>query len=178
MTEILIRAWYLQIPIIIGGVLHMLAVTKDWLPALRQPVCERWFGANKTWRGFLLMPLLTAAGAICLMPVEAGLGDAAMLGPLPLVTGIIAGLGYTLAELPNSFIKRRLGIAPGAVPETHRQLFIMTDQIDSGIGVALAYLIYPGIDWEICLVYALTFPFTALMIKRLLYWCQLKKSAT
>lgn len=178
MTEVLLTAWYLQIPIVIGGVLHMLVVTRNWVPALKQPVCERWFGANKTWRGFLLMPLLTAAGALCLMPAERWLGEAAIFGESLLTAGLIAGFGYTLAELPNSFIKRRLGIAPGAVPEKHRQLFIMTDQIDSGIGVAFAYLIYPGVDWEICLAYALTFPFTALAVKRLLFLCQLKKSAT
>lgn len=178
MTETLLTAWYLQIPIVIGGVLHMLTVTRDWLPALRQPVCERWFGANKTWRGFVLMPLLTAIGAACLVPAEQWLGEAAVFGHSPLLAGFLAGIGYTLAELPNSYIKRRLGIAPGAVPEKHRQLFIFTDQIDSGIGVALAYLLYPGINWHICLAYALTFPFTALAVKRLLFLCQLKKSAT
>ncbi len=177
MTDILLTAWYLQIPIVIGGVLHMLAVTQDWIPALRRPVCEKWFGANKTWRGFVLMPVFTAAGAACLWPVEQGLEKAVFGGSL-LLAGIIAGIGYALAELPNSYIKRRLGIAPGAVPEKHRQLFIFTDQIDSGIGVALAYLLYPGIDWHICLAYALTFPFTALAVKRLLFLCQLKKSAT
>ena len=186
MAELLLAAFYLQIPVVIGGVLHMLAVTRNWLPALRKPVCEKHFGANKTWRGFILMPLLTAFGALCLWPVELGLDGAGVFGrtstlplmPTLILAGLIAGTGYTLAELPNSLIKRHLGIAPGETPARHRALFILTDQIDSGIGVALAYAVYPGISWAICLAYAVTFPATALLVKRLLFLCQLKKSAT
>lgn len=178
MNTLLLTAWYVQIPIVIGGVLHMLVVTHDWLPALKKPVCQKWFGANKTWRGMLLMPLLTAAGAICLAPIEYWLGDSAVFGSSLVMAGLIAGLGYILAELPNSLIKRRLGIAPGDVPTRHRHLFILADQMDSGIGAALAYLLYPGLSWEICLTYAVTFPATALVVKRLLFLCRLKKSAT
>lgn len=178
MAEILATAFYLQIPIVIGGVLHMLAVTQNWLPALKKPVHEKWFGANKTWRGFVLMPLLTALGALCLWPVELLMGEKALFNDTLLLAGFIAGLGYTLAELPNSLLKRHLGIAPGETPARYRQLFILTDQIDSGIGVAIAYSIYPGFSWAACLAYAVTFPATALLVKRLLYLCQLKKSAT
>lgn len=186
MAEVLLTAFYLQIPVVIGGVLHMLAVTRNWLPALKKPVCVTCFGANKTWRGFILMPLLTAFGAVCLWPVELWQGGEGVFGgasilpllPTLLLAGLIAGAGYTLAELPNSLIKRHLGIAPGETPVRHRALFILTDQIDSGIGVALAYAVYPGISWEICLTYAVTFPATALLVKRLLFLCQLKKSAT
>jgi len=175
--EILLIALYLQIPVVIGGVLHMLAVTQDWTPALRRPLNTRLFGANKTWRGLLLVPLLTTVGAMCLWPLEWLLGDHRIYGEHLLLAGFVAGWGYVLAELPNSFLKRRLGIAPGAAPARHKRLFIFLDQFDSGAGVAIAYALYPGFDWRICLLYALTFPLTALLVKRWLFHMKLKAVA-
>ena len=57
---------------------------------------------------------------------------------------ICLGLGYCLAELPNSFIKRRFGIKEGQTSERYKILFIIFDQADSAIGCMLAYwLIIP-----------------------------------
>lgn len=45
--------------------------------------------------------------------------------------GIAIGLGAALGELPNSFVKRRLGIAPGATSAgSKRAVFYIWDQID------------------------------------------------
>lgn len=176
MFDVLLIAWYVQIPVVIGGVLHMLAVKKDFLPRLRQPIHTPLFGQNKTWRGLLLMPLLTAFGALCLWPAEIALGANAVFGPHLLAAGLVAGLGYILAELPNSLVKRQLGIAPGATPVRARWFFILLDQFDSGAGVAIAYFLYPGLSLNVCLLYALTFPVTALLVKRLLFIGQLKVS--
>lgn len=175
--DTLLTALYLQIPVVIGGVLHMLAVTQDWLPGLRRPINRRLFGANKTWRGILLVPLLTAFGASCLYPVEWLLDDQRIYGNQLVLAGWVAGCGYVLAELPNSLMKRRLGIAAGETPARHSRLFIFLDQFDSGAGVAIAYAVYPGFDWEVCLLYAVTFPVTALLVKRWLFCMNLKKAA-
>ena len=161
-------ALYLQLPIVIGGVLHMVVVTHDHWPAWRRPLHEAWFGRNKTWRGLIVMPALTAAGGLTLWP---------LLGWQSIGVGAAAGLGYVLAELPNSFVKRRLGIGPGELPRQHRWLAVLVDQLDSGVGAALAYALYPGYGWKVCVLYALTFPITALLVKRVLFWVKLKKSA-
>jgi len=174
MFDALLMAWYLQVPVVIGGVLHMLAVTRDYLPALRLPIHAGLFGANKTWRGVLLVPLLTAFGALCLWPAEQWLGPQALLGQPLWLAGLIAGLGYVLAELPNSWLKRRLGIAPGHTPS---RWTVLGDQLDSGLGVALAYWLYLDLPTTVGLLYVLTFPLTALGVKRLLYWGRLKQSA-
>ncbi|MFZ5723490.1 MAG: CDP-archaeol synthase [Pseudomonadota bacterium] len=184
-ADALLTALYLQIPVVIGGVLHMWVVTRGHWATLATPVCTAWFGTNKTWRGFVVVPLATAAGALCLLPVERILDPAPFTGHLPawppalalLLAGLAGGLGYVLAELPNSYLKRRLGIAPGATPTRHRRLFIALDQLDSGIGVALVWLLFPGFSPLVCLLYALTFPLTALGVKRLLFLARLKKSA-
>ncbi len=175
MLNILMQAFYLQIPVVIGGVLHMVVVSRNLWSPLARPINVRLFGANKTWRGFVVVPLLTALGALCLLPVEIMLGHAAPIGAAQLVpAGLLAGLGYMLGELPNSWIKRRLGIAAGTTPARGRLFFMALDQLDSGVGVALMYAFYPGIAWPVCLAYALTFPCTALVVKRLLFRARLK----
>lgn len=176
MAELLL-VWYLQVPVVVGGVLHMLAVSRNWWPALARPVHRGLFGANKTWRGFVLVPLFTAAGALLVLPVEWWLGARAPVGvALWLPAGLLAGLGYVLGELPNSFFKRRLGIAPGATPKRGRRFFILLDQVDSGIGCALAYALLPGLSPLAFALFVLTFPFTALGVKRLLFLAKLKSS--
>jgi len=52
---------------------------------------------------------------------------------LPLI-GTLLGLGFVLGELPNSFIKRQLGVAPGAHGGV---LAALGDQLDSVIGALL-----------------------------------------
>jgi hypothetical protein len=177
MLEALLIALYVQIPVVIGGVLHMWVVTHDYWPALRVPLNQRLFGANKTWRGVLAVPLLTTLGALCLLPLERQLGERAVFGSALLLAGAWAGLGYVLAELPNSWIKRRLGIAPGNLPRRGAAWCVLFDQLDSALGVALAYALFPGLPWMVCLFYVLTFPITALLVKRLLFIARLKRSA-
>lgn len=155
--------YWLQIPVVIGGCLHMLVVTKDWLPALKVPVQRRWFGANKTWRGFVMMPLLSALGGVC-------------LGSEGITFGALAGLAYVLAELPNSYFKRRLGVPPGQLPQRLRPLFLALDQTDSGLGIALLVGLL-GYGWDTALLFAVTFPFTALIVKQILFRLRLKRTA-
>lgn len=178
MVELLLWGLYLQLPVVCGGVWHMVIVRRDCLPLLRRPICLPLFGANKTWRGLLLVPPLTALGALLLWPLEYLFVALNWSSPLAdtslLLAGAAAGLGYMLGELPNSLLKRRLGIAPGATPARHGRWFLWLDQLDSGIGAALAYGLYPGIGWALALSYAITFPLTALLVKRALFHAGLK----
>jgi hypothetical protein len=56
-----------------------------------------------------------------------------------LFIGWIFGMAYVLFELPNSFIKRRMGIAPGASANRWRGLFTLLDKTDSALGVSLIF---------------------------------------
>src|SRR5581483_10209 len=48
-----------------------------------------------------------------------------------LIVGSLMGLGAMLGELPNSFVKRQLGIAPGAHARGPRRVvFYLWDQVD------------------------------------------------
>jgi len=177
----LLMALYLQVPVVIGGVAHMWCVSNDVLPSFARPVWKSAFGSNKTWRGVLLVPLLTALGALCLWPLEQvfqALGwPTVWSGYSLLLAGAMAGVGYILGELPNSWFKRRLGIAPGQVPEEQRYWFIALDQIDSAVGVALILGWWLDLSAAVVLLYILTFPLTALLVKQWLYRNKLKDSA-
>ncbi|MGR6871385.1 CDP-archaeol synthase [Pseudomonas sp. HK3] len=184
--NILLLALYLQIPVVIGGVLHMLMVTRNDLSMLAIPIQRNWFGANKTWRGVILVPTLTALGGACLYPLEMlfefvfGQG---LLGPLLLsgwhlvLLGFVAGVGYILGELPNSFFKRRIGIEAGHVPADKKYWFIALDQLDSAIGVTLAYWLVFDIAFDVVWLYVITFPITALLVKQWLFNKKLKTTS-
>jgi len=180
-VNILLLALYLQIPVVIGGVLHMVIVKRNYLSALVIPINQGWFGANKTWRGIFVVPLLTAFGGLCMMPLEWLLTQAigtSLLNQWNLaLLGFIAGVGYVLAELPNSFFKRRIGVEAGVVPEDKKYWFIALDQLDSAFGVAIAYWLMLGISLETAWVYVISFPITALLVKQWLFNKNLKSSA-
>jgi phosphatidylserine synthase len=180
-VNILLLALYLQIPVVIGGVLHMVVVKRNYLSACVVPINQGWFGANKTWRGFIVVPLLTALGGLCMMPLEWLLVQAIGISLLSewnlAFLGFIAGVGYVLAELPNSFFKRRMGIQAGEVPKHKKYWFIALDQLDSALGVAIAYWLVLGISFETAWVYIISFPITALLVKQWLFNKKLKSSA-
>ena len=170
---------WLQLPVVIGGSLHMLVVARNWLPTLKIPVCRRAFGGNKTWRGFVVMPLLTGMGAVVLAPFYPRLAPdwihhAGTAGWLLL--GACLGLAYVLAELPNSFLKRLLGAPPGTLPASNRALFTTLDQLDSALGMSLALGLL-GYNWPLCLLFLATFPLTAVLVKQVLYKLRLKQTA-
>lgn len=116
---------------------------------------RRIFGANKTVRGFTVM---VPGAALCF----AGLATALTLlnGALPqsiwqlsttayALLGAWAGLGFMLAELPNSFLKRQLGIAPGDAPAGRAAMIVcfFIDRCDSIVGMLVAVTIAVPTSW-------------------------------
>ena len=77
------------------------------------------FGANKTWRGVVVM----SEGSTVVVFAQSELYALESFDAISVVDysqtswlalGLALGLGYSLAELPNSFAKRRLGTRPAA----------------------------------------------------------------
>ena len=118
-------------------VLHAPVLRFDLLKPLKRPIDggRGWFGANKTWRGALVMftGVFLATGAFWpLLPAE--------LDSWPLA-GALIGAGTVLGELPNSFLKRRLGIAPGQRRLTPGGIaLVVYDQADFVPGIAICLL--------------------------------------
>ena len=174
-VSIIYNAWCLQIPVVVAGVFHMWVVTKNKYFWLCVPVNVERYGNNKTLRGFVVMPLAAAVGTLPWLLFD--VGDVINHHSMILV-GTIMGLVYVLAELPNSYFKRRLGAAPGHLPKKAAGLFLALDQLDSGVGIALALWLLNICSVSQALVFALSFPLTALVVKSLLFSLGLKKTAS
>ena len=107
---------------------------------------RRLFGDNKTVRGFVVMIPAAAvafAGLFAVLSVS-NPGNAAELWPLTFggyaTLGALAGLGFMAGELPNSFVKRQLGIAPGSAPRgvPAAMVCFAVDRVDSILGALIA----------------------------------------
>ncbi len=123
----------------------MILVKKNWLASIKVPIHARLFGANKTWRGLIVMPFFTLLGAFLshlLESEELGLGFSQSTW---WIFGLGLGFMYVLFELPNSYFKRRLGVAPGKQATEYKFIFIFLDHFDSATGVGLFYYFFMGI---------------------------------
>jgi hypothetical protein len=128
-------------------ILHAPVLALDLFKRLKRPLDggatiggRRLFGDNKTWRGAILMVAGPALAALALTRWPAfrdALPDAVADAPPPL-WGALVGLGVVVGELPNSFLKRRLDIAPGTQRRGGSGIaLIVLDQADLVPGVWL-----------------------------------------
>jgi hypothetical protein len=103
------------LPALGAPVAHGPVLRADLMPALKRPINARLFGENKTWRGALVMTTGTVAAALALSRVPAYRQrlPAPVANAHPAAVGGLLGVASWLGELPNSFLKRRIGIAPG-----------------------------------------------------------------
>ena len=146
-------ALFLVIAMGCAGAVHVLWMRLAPPGALQLPLDmsmtfrgRRLFGANKTLRGLVMMPLAGAASFAAFAASRNSLPDWLGAGMWPLVPGeyaligMLAGLACMLAELPNSFVKRQLDIAPGELPRggALRFAFIAADRIDTPLGMMIA----------------------------------------
>ena len=125
---------------------------------------RRLFGENKTRRGFIVMVPASAA-SFALLALLAGHPATLGLWPLSIpgyaLAGAIAGFGFMLGELPNSFVKRQLDIAPGGAPRGSLASVwqFAVDRLDSGIGMLLALSCFVAVPWRTVAVVLIVGPF-------------------
>lgn len=135
------------IPLIISNVLHMVIVRKDLFSGWAQPIHLLALGRSKTWRGILIVPSLNAL----LTPITAMLfGLEGQPWQEFALLGFALGLAYVLAELPNSWVKRKVGIQSGERSSRFPTLQTLIDKLDSTLGVLAVYGIWyatPMIQW-------------------------------
>src|SRR5262249_37061865 len=106
---------------------------------------RRVFGDNKTVRGFVVMvpAAVASVAAIHALVLRFPPSIAADLWKLDATgyagLGAWAGLGFMLGELPNSFVKRQLDVAPGMAPpsRTGTAVVFVVDRLDSIIGMLI-----------------------------------------
>src|SRR5262245_34607901 len=130
---------YLFSPLLVSVLFTGLTLRFDLLPRLARPLDggvtvrgRRLFGDSKTWRVALVTVAVCIAVVAAQRQVRAGalaLVDYPRANPMLL--GAALGGGAILGELPNSFVKRQLDIAPGATARGPlRALFYLWDQVD------------------------------------------------
>ena len=90
--------------------------------------------------------------------------------------GLALGVTFILAELPNSFVKRRFGIAPGARAERYTLIFTLGDQLDSVVACGLLYVFLLGMPWTTFLVFLPIGVVSLLVVKRGLFHLGLKRA--
>lgn len=129
-----------MLPTALAGIAHMLVVRQRWAESLAQPIWLDGLGPNKTWRGVVAMMLFSALAVYGL-----GLVGQPVLPVAPFLWGTGLGLLYVLAELPNSFVKRRMGIAAGTQSAQRPWLSATVDKMDSALlGSVVLALWIPG----------------------------------
>jgi len=160
LLETTFQVLFLGSPLLLAAVAQGLCIKYGWLDRLKRPIDlglsfmgHRIFGDHKTWRGFLVNVASCTLGTA----IQAWLQNGGCLPPwLPLLDytrycclpGVLLGIGMTLGELPNSFLKRRLGIVPGGRGGGLLGIaFSLFDQVDLTIGmwVFLYLLIKPSL---------------------------------
>lgn len=170
-------ALFLVATMSLAGVAHALWLRSKTSLLLDGPVDfhlrvrgRRLFGPNKMWRGFAVMPLATALAFWAAGSLRPDLPEWLSKGMWEIsparyaALGLACGFAFMLAELPNSFFKRQLNIAPGMAPRGRglAALFFLFDRVDSVLGVlivltallpitpstwAWVLLLGPGIHW-------------------------------
>ena len=125
MLEMTYQLLFLGSPLLLTAIVHGLCIKNGWLSWLKRPLDlglsfrrRRIFGDHKTWRGLLINAVFCTMGTmIQTLFQNRGYFPPWLLlldyGNYGYVIGILLGLGMTLGELPNSFVKRQLEIHPG-----------------------------------------------------------------
>lgn len=181
-------------PAIFSGVLNMIWCKLPILKKLKYPIDfnknfidgKRIFGDNKTYKGLLgyvILNILCSVihGIICntfnLNNLNYFYMNHNNTLSFNILIGLLLGLGYSLFELPNSFLKRRLGISEGkSTSGLSKIFFIFLDQADSVFGCALVVWLFYDLGIKLYLGYIILGAVTHLVFNMLLYFLHLRKN--
>lgn len=147
---LVLQGLWLSLPVLVAGIAHICVIKAGWMRVLAALPIDggqrfrdrRLFGDNKTVRGALVMPIVSALASVLQSRAPTQVIERLSVAPFqidhPAIWGLLLGVGYIGGELPNSFIKRQLDIAPGAPGKSWNSgLFWLADQWDSVIGIFL-----------------------------------------
>jgi len=154
-------ALFLILAFMLAGVLQSLWLHSRLSQALAIPLDGgRMFrgrpilGRNKTLRGFVMIPAaaLAFAAVAAVISLPQGVPPATLWQLTPIqyaALGAWAGFGFMAGELPNSFVKRQLGILPGQVPASGptRAICFTIDRIDSIVGMLVVVTVAVHTPW-------------------------------
>ncbi|MBN2381658.1 CDP-archaeol synthase [bacterium] len=155
--DLFLRTFHFGTPIIFAAILHGFVLKYDWFQGLKKPLDggakvrdKPLFGANKTWRGLFV----SVVGTVIFAYVHRLLFDMSSFFHgitivnytvvSPLHVGLALGVGMILGELPNSLLKRQIGIGAGQQRSDFiGVLFRLYDQLDLLVGAWLLMMLVP-----------------------------------
>lgn len=182
------------IPAIIAGIINMIWCKSSILKKIQTPIDggkkfkdgKRILGDNKTWKGILGYILFNTVAAIIwgIICKYANLNSYNFFYTNyentiyhNLLIGTLLGIAYSAFELPNSFIKRRIGIESGKTANgLKKYFFVFLDQADSILGCCLVVCIFYRMSIEFYLLYVLIGAITHIAFNMLLYFMKLRKN--
>lgn len=146
MIEYWQNCFFYSLPVLLSGIFFILTLKQGYFGFLKKPLSLRLFGANKTYLGFVLMPLYCLLFTFLLSLVLKN--DNELYLAQNLYKSLSLGLFYPLGELPNSFIKRQLSIAAGknAPSSGLKAIFFVLDNIDSVLACSLCLVFIYGVS--------------------------------
>ena len=182
------------LPSIISAVLNMIWCKLPILKKLQVPMDfgksfydkKRIFGDNKTWKGFIGYLVINTI-VMVLWGIISNLTNINNYNyfyinysntfKFNLLIGLLLGLAYSLFELPNSFIKRRLDIKPGKTTKGFKKIFfIIMDQADSVFGCCLVVWMFYNLGLKLYLIYVILGATTHILFNIILYFLKLRKN--
>lgn len=181
-------------PVILAGIFNMIFCKLKVLKFMQVPMDggrvlsdgNRVLGDNKTWKGFLgyliFGTVFTVIWGFAIRNTSLNSLDFFYMNnentlTFNLIVGVLLGFAYALFELPNSFIKRRLGITPGK-PATglKKAIFVFVDQADSIFGCALVVWLFYDLGILRYLGFVVVGAVTHIIFNMLLYFAHLRKN--
>lgn len=188
------------LPLVITNIAHMVLVKRNGWSGLSIPIHVGAFGANKTWRGVVFVSFVNALcfglinfpGGVLLSHLNDTATDATLYNDAILrdlstwhgwedilfkcFIGWVYGMAYVLFELPNSWLKRRMGIAPGATATRGAFWFTLLDKTDSALGVSLVFCVLRDFSWSDALLFFITASALHFLFSWILYLRKIKKA--
>jgi CDP-2,3-bis-(O-geranylgeranyl)-sn-glycerol synthase len=137
---------YLMLPVYAA---NMAAPFARFMPGLAYPISRRWLGSHKTWLGCVLAVVASTATAWAQSRLR--WSGALVNYDDWLVLGVVCGLAAMAGDSAKSFVKRRLGIAPG-------KPWLPADQLDYVVAGLLALSAWYRPTWtDVAIVLSLSF---------------------
>ena len=141
----------LIVPLLLPGLALIIVLKFKLFKSLDIPIdfgitlnSKRIFGRNKRLKGIIVMTVV-AIFVSYILGIVYWNGYSAYIDPIfssnPLFIGFIYSLSYTLGELVNSFAKRQMNIAPGAIVSSKFANLQTFFDLSDGIIVAIVALI-------------------------------------
>ena len=158
------------LPLLFSNILHMLLIKKGVFNSLTTPISENKFGKNKTYRGLVFVTIINAIILMMMNYIlQLQVNNSFFLGAM-------LGLAYIIFELPNSYMKRKLGIKPGEQHKKYKLTFSLIDKMDSAFGVTLTYSLLGYIDYKSVMMLFLLASLTHIIMSKLLVFLKIKKT--